>query len=148
MKLKLIIFFLFLSSCGYTALYKNYDNKEILVKEKIYRGESSLDNKIFKKLNTKQSGDLSAYTLEINSNKKTNLLSKNKAGEAKVFKMTISSQLIVKQREIILINKTILKSITYNNINNKFELLKYEKNLENNLVNQIADDIRIELLNI
>jgi hypothetical protein len=148
MKLRLIFIFLFLTSCGYTGLYKDYDKKQILVKEKIFRGESSLDNKIYNKLNIQESTDPSAYTIEINSNRKTELLSKNKSGEAKIYKMTISSQIIVKQEGTTLINKKIFKNITYNNLENKFELLKYERDLENNLVNQIADNIGIELLNI
>jgi hypothetical protein len=148
MKLRLIFIFLFLTSCGYTGLYKDYDKKQILVKEKIFRGESSLDNRIYNKLNIQESTDPSAYTIEINSNRKTELLSKNKSGEAKIYKMTISSQIIVKQEGTTLINKKIFKNITYNNIENKFELLKYERDLENNLVNQIADNIGIEFLSI
>jgi len=148
MKLRLIFIFLFLTSCGYTGLYKDYDKKQILVKEKIFRGESSLDNRIYNKLNIQESTDPSAYTIEINSNRKTELLSKNKSGEAKIYKMTISSQIIVKQEGTTLINKKIFKNITYNNLENKFELLKYERDLENNLVNQIADNIGIEFLSI
>ena len=148
MKLRLIFIFLFLTSCGYTGLYKDYDKKQILVKEKIFRGESSLDNRIYNKLNIQESTDPSAYTIEINSNRKTEMLSKNKSGEAKIYKMTISSQIIVKQEGTTLINKKIFKNITYNNLENKFELLKYERDLENNLVNQIADNIGIELLSI
>jgi hypothetical protein len=148
MKLKLIFIFLFLTSCGYTGLYKNYDKKQILVKEKIFRGESSLDNKIYNKLNLQESTDSSAYTIEINSNKKTELLSKNKSGEAKIYKMTISSQIIVKQEGITLINKKIFENITYNNLGNKFDLLRYERNLEKNLINQIVDNMRMEFLNI
>ena len=148
MKLRLIFILLFLTSCGYTGLYKDYDKKQILVKEKIFRGESSLDNKIYNKLNIQESTDSSAYTIEINSNKKTELLSKNKSGEAKIYKMTISSQFIVKQEGITLINKNIFENITYNNLENKFELLRYERDLENNLINQIVDNMRMELLNI
>jgi len=148
MKLRLIFILLFLTSCGYTGLYKDYDKKQILVKEKIFRGESSLDNKIYNKLNLQKSTDTSAYTIEINSNKKTELLSKNKSGEAKIYKMTISSHFIIKQEGITLIDKKIFKNITYNNLENKFELLRYERDLENNLINQIVDNVRMELLNI
>ena len=148
MKLKLIFIFLFLTSCGYTSLYKDYNKKQILVKEKIFRGESSLDNKIYNKLNLQESTDSSAYIIEINSNKKTELLSKNKSGEAKIYKMTISSQIIVKQEGITLINKKIFENITYNNMGNKFDLLRYERNLEKNLINQIVDNMRMEFLNI
>ena len=116
MKLRLIFILLFLTSCGYTGLYKDYDKKQFLVKEKIFRGESSLDNRIYNKLNIQESTDPSAYTIEINSNRKTELLSKNKSGEAKIYKMTISSQIIVKQEGTTLINKKIFKNITYNNL--------------------------------
>jgi hypothetical protein len=148
MKLRLIFIFLFLTSCGYTGLYKDYNKEQILVKEKIFRGESSLNNKIYNKLNIRESTDSSAYIIEINSSRKIELLSKNKSGEAKIYKMTISSQLIVKQEGITLINKKIFENITYNNLENKFELLRYERDLENNLINQIVDNIRMEFLNI
>lgn len=148
MKFKLIIIFLFITSCGYTALYKDYDEKTILVKEKIFKGENFLNNKIFNKLNTKESADSLGYTIEISSDKKTDLLSKNKSGEARVYKMTIATKLIVKREGKNYINKNFVKNITYNNLENKFDLIKYEKNLEDNLINQIANDIELELLNI
>lgn len=148
MKFKLIIIFLFITSCGYTALYKDYDEKTILVKEKIFKGENFLNNKIFNKLNTKESADSLGYTIEISSDKKTDLLSKNKSGEARVYKMTITTKLIVKREGKNYINKNFVKNITYNNLENKFDLIKYEKNLEDNLINQIANDIELELLNI
>jgi len=62
--------------------------------------------------------------------------------------MTISSHFIIKQEGITLIDKKIFKYITYNNLENKFELLRYEIKLENNLINQIVDNVRMELLNI
>ena len=148
MKFKLIIIFLFITSCGYTALYKDYDEKTILVKEKIFKGENFLNNKIFNKLNTKESADSLGYTIEISSDKKTDLLSKNKSGEARVYKMTITTKLIIKREGKNYINKNFVKNITYNNLENKFDLIKYEKNLEDNLINQIANDIELELLNI
>ena len=38
-------------------------------------------------------------------------------------------------------NNKILKTATYNNINDKFELLKYEENIVKNLSESIANDI-------
>ena len=42
----------------------------------------------------------------------------------------------------------ILKQSTYNNINDKFELLKYEENIIKNLSRKIADDILISITSL
>ena len=50
----------------------------------------------------------------------------------------------MKDSETILKNK-ISKEITYNNINDKFELLKYEENLTQNLSEKFTDDILVSI---
>ena len=52
---------------------------------------------------------------------------------------------INKEENIYILKNDILKQATYNNINDKFELLKYEENIIQNLSRRIADDILVSV---
>ena len=43
------------------------------------------------------------------------------------------------------VNRKIIDSFTYNNNSNKFELAQYQKNIEKNLTNKIAEEIIVFL---
>ena len=79
--------------------------------------------------------------LEISSNKKINIISKDKKGDPSRFGMTISLTINILNKNNYEINKT--KSFTekfdYNNNSNKFSLKQYEKDIEDNLINKIIE---------
>ena len=52
--------------------------------------------------------------------------------------------MLSKEQKVILKN-TIFKEVTYNNINDKFELLKYEENITDIISENIADEILISV---
>ena len=54
---------------------------------------------------------------------------------------------IIKNSKIILFNE-IRKQVTYNNINDKFELMKYEENIIKNLSEGFASEILTSVTNL
>ncbi len=62
--------------------------------------------------------------------------------------MIIQTDLEIFSKDNLIKKKVYKKSFNYNNQPNKFNLKQYEKNIEKNLIKQIAADIIINLLSI
>ena len=86
----IVITLFFLNNCGYTPIYSlknnNFYLKEISVKNK-NKINSKIENTI-KKFSNQNSERI--ITLEISSDKKIDIISKDKKGDPSVFNMTIS----------------------------------------------------------
>tara|TARA_B100000963_G_scaffold306026_1_gene280501 strand:- start:850 stop:1308 length:459 start_codon:yes stop_codon:yes gene_type:complete len=88
------------------------------------------------------------FDLYILSKKNKETVSSNKKGDPTIYKLNIIVDYNLKQNgKTIFKNKT-LKQTTYNNINDKFELLKYEENIVKNLSERFVDDILISALSL
>ena len=59
----------------------------------------------------------------------------------KHFQINISVNYFLDQGGKVIFTNNINKEVNYNNIDDKFELLKYEENIVNNLLRNIADEI-------
>ena len=57
------------------------------------------------------------------------------------FKINISVNYFLDQGGKVIFTNNINKEVNYNNIDDKFELLKYEENIVNSLLRNIADEI-------
>lgn len=142
--MKKIIFFillLFLTHCGFSSIYLSNENSVI---QSIYEiksaGDKNLNKKLINNLNiSTKTGN--SYSLEINSSKNKVSTSKNSANVTTGYMMTIDVGVKIYKNNLIQKNKKISKSFTYNNRDNKFELLNYERSVENNLINDISDEI-------
>ena len=60
-----------------------------------------------------------------------------------IFKITVNLDYKLFKNDEAFLENQISKEIIYNNINDKFELLKYEENLIKNLSEKFADDILV-----
>jgi len=140
-KLIFVVIALFmLNNCGYTPIYSSKNNNfyiDISQKDKS-KLNSKIENNI-KKFSNQNSENI--IQLEISSNKKINIISKDKKGDPSRFSMTISLTINILNKNNYEINKT--KNFTevfdYNNNSNKFSLKQYEKDIENNLINKIIE---------
>jgi len=140
-KLIFVVIALFvLNNCGYTPIYSSKNNNfHIEVSQK---NRSKLNSKIennIKKFSDQKNENV--IQLEISSNKKINIISKDKKGDPSRFSMTISLTINTLNKNNYEINKT--KSFTeifdYNNNSDKFSLRQYEKDIEDNLINKIIE---------
>ena len=136
----IVIALFVLNNCGYTPIYSSKNNN--LYIDISQKNRSKLNSKIennIKKFSNQNNENI--IQLEISSNKKINIISKDKKGDPSRFSMIISLTINILNKNYYEINKT--KSFTekfdYNNNSNKFSLKQYEKDIEDNLINKIIE---------
>ena len=146
--LKISLFFfiiIFSNSCGYEPLNKTLSLKKINISNKIFEGDKKINNKIFRKLNFRKEENLPSYSLKLKSNSKIDDLSKDQSGNITSYKSIITTYVaLIKDQEIIK-DKSFEQTFTYPNQSNKFNLSTYQKEVENNLIDIIVQDIRLFL---
>ena len=149
---KIILLFLFLlPSCGYEAIHskKNSINYSFSVSELSFVGDRTVNLKIKEKLNNyTQNKKDKDFILKISSTSEKIILAKNIAGDATYFKNKISINIEVLMNNKFESNFMIIESFNYNNISNKFNLKKYEKEIKNNLAEAATDKLIFKLSNI
>ena len=143
---RLIFFLLFfiLSSCsGYEPIFS--DKKNNFGFERIdLEGDNQIGENIKKRLLLKSSGE-KKYSIFIKSKKNKETISSNSKGDPSVFRLKIKSEYLLSKEQKVILKNTIFKEVTYNNINDKFELLKYEENITDIISENIADEILISV---
>ena len=79
----------------------------------------------------------------INSNLDINETSKNSKGQVESYRTNIVVKFTIKNNGQIIKNKNFTKDFAYNNRESKSELLEYQKEIENNILNEIIEEIII-----
>ena len=145
-----VIAIFILNNCGYTPIYSSKENN-FYIKEISQKNKNKLNSKIInniKRFSNKDSKN--TIELEINSNKKIDVISKDTKGDPLKFKMTILLNVNVVKKNNHKISKTkgFLENFNYNNDSNKFSLKQYEKEIEEILINKIVEEFIIYLSEI
>ena len=146
-----ILSLLLLLSCGYEAIYseKKIDNNyNFSINTINLIGDSKINQilktKLKKILNReKKSIELN---LKIDSKSIKTVTAKDKKGDPIRFSIKIITKLEVFENEILKGAKSFEKEFEYNNKSNKFDLKQYEKNIKNNLITNLSNEI-IKYLN-
>jgi len=139
----LILSLLLLTNCGYQAVLNN-QNYQFSINVNKINGDQKINSLIinsFKQLKENEK----KYNLSLTSNKEKLIISKDSKGDPSIFEIKINVNYIVNKDGEILISNKINKKTTYNNITDKFELENYEKNIINNLVSEISDNIKLSI---
>lgn len=139
----ILLVFVF-TGCSYEPILTNkqYDFGFKNIK---YEGEEKI-NKIIKKELIKISEGDSNYDLTLKSLKTKNIVGLDKKGDPSIFNLKINLKYeIIEQGKIILSNN-LEKQISYNNIDDKFELLKYEQNIIRSISNNISNEILMSVV--
>ena len=136
---------MFISACGYEPLNKSLPESNIKISKKTFSGDSQINRKILSKINFKETKDELGYELKLNSNKVIDQVAKDKSGNVTKYKTTIIIVIELIKNEKALKKKSFSKNFNYSNLSNKFELKKYQEDVEMNLINSIATDIKIFL---
>jgi len=141
----LIIFLIFISACGYEPLNKSLPESNIKISKKTFSGDNRINRKLFKKINLKETKDELGYELKLNSNKMIDQVAKDKSGNVTKYETTITIVVELIENEKTVKKRSFSKNFNYSNLSNKFELKKYQEDVEINLINSIARDIKIFL---
>ena len=143
--IKLFFALFMLTGCAYepVLLKKNYN---FYFTEVESEGEKEI-NKVIKQTfneNTKVES-VNNYQIIFSSKLNKDIIASTKKGDPKIYKINISLNYKLKKDDSIIFQNEILKQATFNNIDDKFELLKYEENIVENLSKRFAEDILISV---
>ena len=148
-KIIIIISFLLLLSCDYKPIFSSSNANFSIIEIKLF-GKKNIGSKIKKNLNIYKDAENKSifYSLNINSDQKKNVVSKDSKGDPKIFEIQVLIDLTILENNKIKNKKKFKESFTYNNSTDKFSLKQYEKNIEENLIEEIVEKIIIHLYSI
>ena len=149
MKKLFILIFLILTGCGYDAIYSSKKNDFAIISIEL-NGQNATEKKLARNLNklTNKKNKDKFYKLNITATKKILITSKDNKGDAKMFNMLITTNIDVFKNSNLVSNISLAKNFSYKNTSNKFDLKQYEKNIEENIINEIIKDINLKLHSI
>jgi len=142
-----LIFFLFMTSCGYEAIHsiKNSVNYDFSISELTFIGDRNINLKMKEKLNNYTLNEKSKnFILKISSVAEKIVLAKNISGDPTNFKSIVTVNIEVLNKN----NLQIIESFSYSNNDNKIDLKRYEREINNNLAETITDKLIFKLSNI
>ena len=141
---KRVFFFILLFTlwnCGYEPLYSKKEKFDTAIQSFELEGDKKLNRKIASSLGLKNQIDTTGYKLIINSNKTFRAVTKDSAGNTSVYKTQITVKVSLMDGDKVYKEKIFVSEFTYNNIDNKFDLSQYQKDIEINLINKIIEKI-------
>ena len=142
MKKSLLILILFITSCGYQPIDLNQNIKKLEFSKITLEGEKDINRKMVGSLpyrENKSKDSLSELLLQTSF--KIDETSKNSKGQVISYKSSIFVTLKVSKGETVSKIKNFSKEFTYNNKANKFDLVEYQSEIKNNLINKIIEEI-------
>ena len=152
---KIILYFCFLAIYGCAGYEPLFSTKElsyyVINIENV--SKNNLTEKISKRLKnytSKGNGNKKGYKLEISSNMSNIISSKDGKGNVSSYKMIVNVNVKVFNQDSDLLISTLNfnKDFVYNNQENKSNLDKYKKDIQENIINKISQDIIIKLQSI
>ena len=148
-KFILIIIIMFLNSCGFTPIYSSKDSNY-----KIISFQKNKNNNLTKYIQDSiisLSNDNAEKNLRLDLNFKEEIIAilKDSKGDPKKNRITIIVDLkVLDKNSDLVVEKIFSENFEYNIVDNKFNLRQYEKNLKQNLVEEITQQILIYLANV
>jgi len=144
----LILFLIFLNSCGYTSVYKNQKLEDFQITVLEMTGDKEFNNLIKNELKLHSNiNSINKYEISLNSNYQKITTSKNSAGVGTDYKILANTRVTIN-----LNNKNIILNFSENiNIksnSNSFEQNNYERNIKKNFASSIKDKFIIKLFSI
>ena len=133
-----------LFACSYEPIFSN---KKFNLKftDISFKGDFKINKIIKDNLSKKVKGD-KEFELYFFTEKNKEVVSSNAKGDPTIYKITIDLDYFIKKSGEIIFEENIKKNLTYNNIDDKFELLKYEDNIVLNLSKNISDEILMSVI--
>tara|TARA_B110000902_G_scaffold248570_1_gene305793 strand:- start:22 stop:468 length:447 start_codon:yes stop_codon:yes gene_type:complete len=142
MKKFLLIFIFLLSQCGFQPIFLNENLNNIEFYKVTHNGDAEINRKILGSLSFKENKLKDTLnSLLINSSFEVIETSKNSKGQVETYRSKIVLNLIISNKKEIITNKNFTKEFSYNVKNNKFELVRYQNEIKDNLIDKIIEDI-------
>ncbi len=143
-------FIIGLSACSYKPIFSE-QNYGFEIEKIILNGEKDINRVINTKLKSiKSDGRIKKerYTLEIQSKKMREIVSKDSKGDPLKFKMIILIEYKVSKEGNLIFSNKIEKNNVYNNDSDKFELEQTEDIILEKLTGSISDSLISSIINL
>jgi len=147
----IILFLLFgITSCSYKPIFleKNYDFQ---IREISLDGDKDINRTIQNKLKfikNNDSKDKKSYTININSTKNREIVSKDSKGDPVKFEISILVEYKILNNNNTLLDTKIEKKNIYNNDSDPFKLEQTENIILQNLSESVGDAIISSIINL
>ena len=139
---KIFVLFLFITACGYQPLYINKNSNSFSKIEFI--GDKRIAREIVSFASLKEnssSTNKNVIVLDVSEN--TIATSKDSKGKITSYKTNITATVEIKNNEKTIKSKKFEENFSYNNLDNKYDLSNYRKDVQKNLARKIAEDLII-----
>jgi hypothetical protein len=143
---KLILIFLFLSSCGYTTIYSK-NNQNINVEVLSFSGDKRINYRLIQKLENNKNSNSESIKIKINTDYEKKEVSKNSAGKILNFelKANINFEVSIKDKNS---KFSISENFMIENFDDEFLELNYENKIKDNMVETIYQRLIIQLIRL
>ena len=141
----LIIVFIFLTHCGYTAVYKEDPNSEIKISLAKMEGNKEFNNKINSQLRRYYNNKAkNIFVININSRFNKETIAKDTTGKITNYELIAISnfQISYKNKNH---NVSFKESLRIKNIDDAFEQRKYENIVKNNFATSMHEKLILKL---
>ena len=139
---KLLILFILISACGYQPIY-NANLIKIEFNKINLTGDTKINRKLISLLGIKEVNNEIGKEISIYSSGLIEETSKDAKGQPATYRTNITITVEIKEQNKLIKSKSFNEDFSYNNIENKFDLSVYQKDVEDNLIKKITDDIII-----
>ena len=144
----IIIICLFLQNCGFAPIYSDNKEKKISLNLVEIEGDDEMNSIVSTSLKRySNNSSEKIYNLNITTDYKRNVLSKNKKGE-------ITNYLLISKISFEVLNNENAEIYNFEdetksaNISNQFEFKQYEKAIKKNFINLKIDELILRLSNL
>ncbi len=142
---KFILILLILNSCGYSPMFKDFNDLDFSINIKETYGARKINNLIITNLKSyTQIEATKKYEISVDTDYNKNIIAKDSTGAATEYKIVISSNFKINSTNF---NEEISFTESFNmqSMSNKLDEKDYEENIENNLTNTITRKLILKL---
>ena len=126
----LLIIFLTLVGCGWNDYAKKDDNN-FYIKKIISKGDRDINRVIITQFPiNKDDIKKIPYIIKLDSKRSKDIIAKDSLGNPSIYNINVDVKIVVKNNKTVIKKKDFNKSFSYNSMENKFDQLKYAKNIE------------------
>ncbi len=142
---KIFILLVFLiTSCGYQPIYITKNTKDYTFQKITLVGNNKINKSIVSAMNFKEN-NTNDNELILTSSINISETSKNSKGQVASYRTTITINFKIINNQNVIKNKDFIKNFSYNNMENKFKLVEYQKDVQKSLTSKIVEELIIYL---
>mgnify|MGYP001372630788 CR=1 FL=1 len=143
-----ISIFIFLSQCGYTAVYKDNTKKKFTINIIEMSGDKQMNNLIKSELKSYSKTEANKkFNLYINSEYKKRISTKDATGKPEEFQLTLITNVDI-NFEDEKVKALFKESFKMKNSTDMFELKKYENIIKENLAKSTKEKLVLKLISL